>query len=228
MAQKVTMIAQLCLDAFLQDFPTASSFFKKKHFVYYCILADAKLKQDEYALQVQINLRARKPNAPVVLNSDNYYTAKDLPVNKENKIVLPFPIMAFPGAGNTQSVSQVVPEGNCMNLMPITQGQRWMLCDDKSNVYWLPAVDSENGCSEIEFINKEKCNFKKATVTYIPSLTSASTIQEARGWSIINMVSGLLKALKEGNVIDTTNDANKNAYPHTEIDKYVTNALSQR
>lgn len=220
MSRKVSEIAQLCLDAFYQDFKTANEFFTKEHFVRYCILADAKLKQDEYALQVINNIRLRRYNAPVVLNSDNYYTAKDIEV-KDDKALLPLSIMSFPGIGDTLSVSRVVPEGNCQNLMRVTQAQRWQICDDKSMVYWIPA------CDGIEFVNKKNCSFKKVDVTYIPQLTSDATIQDSRAWVIVNMVSGFLKAMKDGIVIDKSNDGNNNKTLQTEMNADLIKALQK-
>lgn len=221
MGQKLSHIAQLAMDVFYQDFKGASAFFTKEHFIRFCILADASLKQDEYALQVQINLRARRINAPITLNSDNYYTAKDVRVVAD-KATLPFSIMSFPGIGDTLSVSQVRPVGNCGNLMRITQAQRWMVCGDQTVVYWVPV------CDGIEFINKGLCSFDTVDVTYIPTLNAGSILQESRGFRIVTMVSMLLKQIKDGTVIDKTNDQNPNTSPQTEMNKMVLESLGQR
>jgi hypothetical protein len=88
-------------------------------------------------------------------------------------------------------------------------------------VYWYPS------CDAIVFINRQLCNFKKVDVTYIATLTEYSTVQESRGFAILQMVVGLLRPLKEGTVIDKSNDANPNVSPNTEINKYLVEALRQ-
>lgn len=220
MAKKVSDIAQLCHDAYYGDFRPASAFFRMEHFIRFCILADADLKQQEYRLRVNNNIRMGLRNIPVILNTDNYYTARDVEV-KDSKAILPYPITGL-GDTNSLSVSSVVPEGNCGNLMRITQAQKWMVCNDKDMVYWVPA------CDGIEFINKELCAFKKVTVTYVADIDGATYVQDSRGWAIVAMVSGFMKAMKNGIVIDKSNDGNPNTSIQTEMNKYLLEGLQQR
>lgn len=219
MPKKVNDIAQLAMDAYYLDYRPASAFFTIDHFIRFCVLADADLKLQEYRLLVNNNIRQGKKNAQVILGSDNYYTAKGVPVVND-KAVLPYPIMSFPGAGGESlNVSAVIPEGNCGNLMRITQSQRWQVCGDTDMVYWVPA------CEGIEFINKEACPFKKVDVTYIPSVEKGTMIQDSKGWGILTMVSGFMKAMKNGTVVDKSNDGNPNTSLQTELNKYLIEGL---
>lgn len=220
MAKKVSDIAQLCHDAYYGDFRPASAFFRMEHFIRFCTLADADIKQQEYRLAVNNNIRMRKPNAPVILNTDYYYTAKGVEV-KDNKAVLPYSIMSFPGAGESLNVSSVIPDGSCGNLMRISEAQRWQVCNDKDMVYWVPV------CDGIEFINKHLCNFKTVSVTYVPNIEGGTMIQDSRGWAIVSMVSNFMKAMKNGLVIDKSNDGNPNGTLQTEMNKYLIEGLQK-
>lgn len=218
----VQLVAQLCEASFYQDFRPATAFFKKEHFRMFVIAADGKLKMDEFKEQVALNLRSRKPNAQVVLSSDNYDTVV-VPVN-DGKVVLPSQIMTFPGvAGEAVSVTQVMPTGGCSNFMRTTQKQKWQAMRDKETVYWYPV-----NCG-IEFLHlQEHCNQKEVIVTYIPELNPDSRIQSSREWAIVNMVTIFLKSAKDGVVIDTSNDSNPNTNVQMEINRNVLKALQQR
>lgn len=222
MAETVLDVAQLCEDSFYQDFRPADGFFGCEHFELFVKAADAKIKLDEFKEQLANNIRLRRPNAQIVLSSDNYDTVS-VPI-KDNKAVLENPIMTFPGAaGEGISITQVMPEGNCSNIMRTTQKQKWQAMRDKETVYWYQVK-----CG-IEFLHlKEHCNAKNVTITYIPELTGESIIQEGRKWAIFNMVTIFLKSAKDGVVIDTSNDSNPNATLQTEINKNVLRMLQSR
>lgn len=224
MAQRLSDVAQLVHDSFYQEFRPATAFFRLEHFKRFCVLADAKLKQDEYQLQVYNNMRMRRPNAPIVLSADNFYT-EVAPV-AGNKAKLKYGIMSFPGVGENVSVTQVQPEGNCQNFMRVTQATKWQVCQDKDMVYWYPV------CDGIEFLNLNLCNPKSVTVTYIPSFDAEGkdnvTINESRGWAIVNMITLFLKTAKDGIVFDKSNNSNPNVSLQTEMDKFLTEALSRK
>lgn len=220
MAENLKVVSQLVMDLFYQEFRPANAFLRLKHFQMMVIAADAKLKKTEYDNLLNLNIRLRRINAQVVLNADNYITA-DVEI-KNDKAVLPSPIMSFNGAGQTLSVSQVLLEGNCTNVMPITQDEKHQVSGIKNIVFWLPS------CDGIEFLHlKGNCNAKKAKVTYIPILNDKSIIQEARKWDIMTMVTGFVKAAKDGVVIDMSNDGNPNVASQTEINKYLLKALQK-
>lgn len=220
MSESVKIVGQIAMDMFYQDYKPATAFLRLKHFVWLCVAADGKLKQDEYDKQVFLNLRLRRPHAQVNLNADNYDTVKV--AIKDSKAILPNPVMMFPGASSNLSISQVRPEGNCSNLMPITEDERWEACQIKDIVFWLPIP-----CG-IEFINLQgNCNPENVTVSYIPQLTEKSTVQESRKWAILNMVTIFVKSAKEGVIIDMSNDGNANVASQTEINKYLIKALQK-
>lgn len=221
MAESVRTVGQIAMDMFYQEFKPAGAFLRLKHFVWLCIAADGKLKQDEYNNQVMLNLRARKPNAQVILSADNYDTVV-VKISK-SKAILPTPIMTFPGAGSTYGVSQVIPEGNCRSFMPLSEMERWQACNIKDVVFWFPIP-----CG-IEFLNLAgNCDPKQVTVSYIPQVSENSTVQETRKWSILNMVTVFVKSAKDGVIIDMSNDGNPNVASQTEINKYLLKALQQQ
>jgi len=221
MADRVEILGQLAQDFFYQEYKPADGFLRLKHFTWLCIAADGKLKQDEYDKQVNNNLRKRTPNAPIILSADNYITVEaDI---KDDKAVLPSPVMTFPGAHPSLSVSQVVPDGDCGNIMPITQAEKWEACRIKTVPFWLLS-----SCG-IEFINLQtSCNPKKVTVTYIPSLTKKSLVQESRKWAILNMVTIFVKSAKDGSIVDMTADGNSNTAMQAEINKYLLKAIQKQ
>lgn len=220
MADTLAVTSQICMDLFYQEFRPANAFLRLKHFKMMVIAADAKLKKMEYDNLVNLNIRLRRINATVVLNSDNYISV-DVEIKNE-KAVLPSPIMSFNGAGQMLSVSQVVLEGDCTNIMPITQDERHQVSGIKNVVFWLPS------CDGIEFLHlKGNCNAKKAKVTYVPILSDKSVIQEARKWDIMAMVTGFVKSAKDGVIIDMSNDGNPNVASQTEINKYLLKALQK-
>ncbi len=220
MAESVRIVAQVALDMFYQDYKPARAFLRLEHFIFLVIAADGKLKKDEYDNLVALNLRKRMPNAPVILSSDNFITVTaDI---KDEKAILPFPIMSYSGADPSMSVSQVKPEGNCGNIMPTSQAERWQAEAIKDVPFWLPV------CDGIEFINLGRnCNPKKVKVTYVPMLTDKSVVQEGRKWAILNMVNLYVKSAKEGVIIDMSNDGNSNVASQTEINKYLLKALQK-
>lgn len=221
MSNLVSDLAQLIEDAHYQDFRPADGFWRKEQFEQMVIAADAKLKQDEYKEQVALNLRRRAPNADVNLSSSNYVTVEAAVIEGE-KATLPDPIMRFPGASASLSVSQVRAEGNCGNFMPIEPNQVWQVCGIKDVVFWHP-----DECG-IKFLHlKENCNPNKVFVTYIPELQAKSTIAENRRWAILNMVTIFLKSAKDGVVIDMSNNYNRNVLPQAEVDSDLLKALRQ-
>jgi len=220
MAESVRIVAQVAEHLFYQNYKPASAFLRLKHFVFLVIAADSKLKKDEYDGLVALNLRKRMPNAQVILSSDNFITV-DVDIVKE-KAVLPYPIMSYSGAEPSLSVSQVKPHGNCGNIMPTSQAERWQAEMIKDVPFWLPV------CDGIEFINLERnCNPSKVKVTYVPQLTKKSVVQESRKWAILNMINLYVKSAKEGVIIDMSNDGNSNVATQTEINKYLLKALQK-
>ncbi len=222
MAETISILAQLCADAFYQDFRPSDGFWRQEHFEALCIAADAKLKQNEYDNQVALNLRRRTPTAEISLGSDNFTTVK-VPVVEGIKAVLPEPIMMFSGAPPTLSVASVVPDGNCKSIIPILPEEISSVCDITDVVFWYPV-----SCG-IEFVNlSNRCNAKNVTVRYIPELSSDGLVQQSRRWNIMNMVTGFLKQAKDGVVVDMSNDSNPNASFLSEINKYLIQQASQR
>lgn len=219
MAERIKTVAQISMDAFYQDYKPATAFLRLEHFTWLCVAADAKLKQNEYKEQVLLNLRRRAPHAPVILGADNYVSAEV--VIKKGKALLPDAIMMFPGAKANMGISHVVPEGNCAGFIPVTEDEKWQVCNIKDVVFWFPVP-----CG-IGFLNLEICNPKKVTVTYIAQLSSGSTVQESRKWDILNMVTIYIKSAKDGVIIDMSNDGNSNASNQTEINKYLLKALQK-
>jgi len=221
MSETVSTVAQLCMDAFYQDFKPSDGFFRLEHFKRYAIAADAKLKMDEFKEQVALNLRQGKRNATVVLSAENYETVSvDV---KDEKAQLPTSVMSFPGAvGENLGVLNVSVNG-CGNLMRTNQRQKWQACRDAETVYWY-----EVKCG-LEFMHlKSNCNADKAIVTYVPELDGGSIIAESRKWAIINMVTIFLKSAKEGVVVDKSNDSNTNSFIQSEINKHVLRELQSR
>lgn len=220
MADSLAVTAQLCMDAFYQDFRPAEAFLQLKHFKMLVIAADAKLKKMEYEALVTLNIRQRRINAQVVLNADNYITVSvDI---KDEKAMLPSPIMSFNGAGQNLSIGNLELEGDCINVMPTTQDEKHQAKKFTDIIFWLPI------CEGIEFLHlKKNCNAKKAKVTYIPVLNDKSSIQEARKWDIITMVTGFIKSTKDGVIVDMSNDGNPNVSSQTEINKFLLKALQK-
>lgn len=221
MGESVRIISQHAQDMFYQDYKPADAFLRLEHFLWLCIAADGKLKQDEYDKQVALNLRKRTPNAPINLSADNYITV-DADI-KNDKAVLPTSVMTFSGASQSLSVTQVMPEGNCGNIMPISQDEKWQACNIKTVPFWSLS------CDGIEFINlgSLSCNPRKVKITYIPVLTKKSTVQESRKWAILNMVTIFIKSAKDGVIIDMSADGNSNVATQTEINKYLLKALQK-
>ena len=217
-ADTIRTISFVAMDLFYQDYKPAESYLQIKHFVFLCIAADAKLKQDDYDKQVNLNLRKRKPNAAVSLSYENYVTVT-VPV-KNNSVVLPTDIMMFSGADQSVSVSQVEPEGGCGDIIPLLHEEKWQAKDIKGVVFWLM------NCNGLEFLNlKENCDPKKMKVTYIPQLVEKSKVQPSRKMAILNMVNLYIKSAKEGVIINMSNDGNPNTTPQTEINKYLLKEL---
>ena len=220
MAENLKIVSQLAMDLFYQEFRPGNAFLRLKHFQMLCISADAKLKQDEYLSQVNLNIRMRRINSQITLNADNYITV-DVDIKNE-KAILPTAIMTFNGIGAGFSVSQVRLDSSCSNVMPTTENERHQVGGIKHVVFWVPS------CNGIEFIHlKDNCNPKKATVTYIPVLTEKSEVKESRKWAIVNMVTIFIKSAKEGVIIDMSNDGNPNVASQTEINKYLLKALQK-
>lgn len=220
MAESIEKIGAFCMNTFYQSYRPADGFLRQEHFEWLCIAADAKLKQDEYNNQVNLNLKKRVANAPVVMSVDNYVT-EDIDIIDE-KAKLPNPIMMLAGASPTIMVSRIVPEGNCSGFIPISPAERWEVDHIKDVVFWMPM------CEGVEFIHlKENCNPQKAKITYIPILSKNSTVPESRKWGIITLVNAYIKSAKEGVLVDMTNDANPNSSLQTEINKAVYKALGK-
>lgn len=221
MADTIRIIAHVAMDMFYQDYKPAESFLQIKHFVFLAIAADAKLKQDDYDKQVNLNLRQRKPNATVSLAYENYTTVT-VPI-KKNIATLPTDIMMFSGADQSISVSQVEPEGGCGDFMPLLHEEKWQAKDIKGVVFWLM------NCNGLEFVNLEQnCNPKNVTVTYIPQLVEKSKVQASRKMAILNMVNIYIKSAKEGVIINMSNDGNPNSASQTEINKYLLTAMKNK
>jgi hypothetical protein len=191
-----------------------------EHFVFLCLAADLKLKQDEYDRERNIQIRA-KTAIDISMSAENYDTV-EVPI-KNNKIKLPNPIMSFSGDKGTVGVNNLSPVGQCpASFMRINSDEQWTVCNTKDVVFWFI-----NGQC-IEFINLGTlCNPETIRVTYIPQLSEKSTVQGSRKWSILNMVTQFIKAAENGTIIDMSNDGNSNVASQTEINKYILKALQK-
>ena len=130
--------------------------------------------------------------------------------------------MTFAGADMGVSISQVVPEGNCGTIMPITEDEKWQVCKMKDIVFWYPTA-----CG-IGFLNlAENCNPKKVTVSYLAQINEKSTVTGSRKWDILNLVTIFIKSAKDGVIIDMSNDGNSNTASQAEINKYLLKALQK-
>lgn len=221
MAESIRKVAQMAMDAFYQEFRPDNAFLRLEHFLYLCIAADSKLKQDEYAAQVNIRLRTRQMGAAISMSADNYITVEaEL---KKERVKLPFPIMTFAGDNDNLGVASVTPVGKCKNIMRLNIDEEWMACDTPSVPFWIP------DCDGVRFLNlKNNCSVEKVKVRYIPQLNNKGNIQEARKWAVLNLVTVFIKSAKDGAIIDTSNDGNSNVAQQTEINKYILKALQNR
>lgn len=219
MAKPVRQVAQLCMDAFYQEFRPSDGFLRLEHFIWLCTSADSKIKQDEYNAQVALNIRMRILHSSINMSAENYevVTVK----LKGNSIELPNPIMSFSGDSSSIGVSLVEPvDGGCAPFMRIGVEEKWTVCNIKDTVFWYPLKD------KIEFINiGEVCSPEEIRVTYIPVLSKEGNIQDARVWPIINLVNAYIKSAKDGVIVDFSNDGNSNVATQTEINKYLLKAL---
>lgn len=221
MAEIIKKVSQMAMDSFYQSFKPAGAFLRLEHFLWLCIAADGKLKQDEYEKQINLRRQMRQAGAPISMSADNYVTIKATIKNEVAK--LPTPIMTFSGDTDVLGVREVKPLGSCKNFMRLNPEEEWMACDTPSVVYWMPDCDS------IKLINlKKNCNPDGIMVSYIPQLNAKSTVQESRKWAILNMVTSYIKAAKDGVIIDMSNDGNSNMAQQTEINKYILKALQNR
>jgi len=213
MSKSISEVAQLAMDMFYQSYRPADAFLRLKHFVYLCIAADGKVKKDEYDNQVIVNLRKRLVNAQVKLSDDNFIT-EDVPVVKSTA-KLSNSIFSYPDVGYDLSISSLVPENNCMTLMPTSLNEKWQTCNIKDVVFYYPDGD------KVHFINKELCKFDKIKISYIPQLNENSYISQSREFLILNLVNAYIKSAKEGVLIDISNDGNPNTSARTELNSYL-------
>lgn len=221
MGESIDKVASMALTAYYKGLRPSNGALKLPHFIWLCVAADSKLKQDEYDRGRNINLRMRLYNNDVSMSADNYETVEV--AFKDNKVKLPAPIMSFSGDKGTIGVNTVEPVGGkCTSFIRINPDEKWQVCKIKDVVFFYPTK-----CG-IEFINlKEICNPDKIKVSYIPQLTAKSTVQESRKFAILNMVTMFLKAAQEGTIIDMSNDGNANVAQQTEINKYILKALQK-
>jgi hypothetical protein len=221
MAESIKRVAQMAQDSFYQDFKPAGAFLRIEHFLWLCIAADSKLKQDEYEKQIALRRQLRQPGVAISMSADNYVTIEVAVKNEKAK--LPTPIMTFSGDTEILGVRDVKPLGTCKNFMRLNPEEEWMACDIPDVVFWKP------DCDTIKFVNlKKNCNPDKVQVSYIPQLNGKSTVQESRKWAILNMVTSFIKAAKDGVIMDMSNDGNSNVAQQTEINKYILKALQNR
>lgn len=220
MANKVSRIAQICMDAFYQEFKPADAFLRLEHFVHLCLAADNKLKQDEFKEQRLLNIRMRNFNAPIILNNSLFEEAEFSIVN--DRVKLPHPIMSFSGDDSMIGIASVEPVGQCKPFMRINANEKSSACNIDDVVLWYPLKN------EIVFLNLQKvCNPSKVRISYVGMLDKDSLINEAREWGIITMVTQFIKAAKDGVIVDMSNDQNPNVATQTEINKYLLKAVQK-
>lgn len=215
MSVKVKAVAQMAMTTYFKGFRPANAPFRLEHFVWLVLAADAKLKQDEYDKQVNLNRQMRMYLNDIALSVDNYDTL-ELPL-KDNQVKLPMSIMFFSGDKGAIGINSVEPVGGCSSsFIRINSDERWAVCKDKNAVFWYPEGEF------IKFVNiGEVCTPEKIKVSYIPQLSDKGSIQDSRKWAIVNLVVQFLKAAENGTIIDMSNDGNANTASQTEINKYL-------
>lgn len=221
--EKLENVAQLCMDAFYQEYKPDDAFLELVHFSMLCRAADNKLKMLEFKEQLNLKIRMRIINSLIQLSPDNYFS-EDLKVEKDGSVKLKHSIMSFSGDDSSVGVSVVEPIGNggCSPFIRTTINEKWQVCKISDVVFWYPMND------KIHLINIDKvCKVDKVRVVYIPSADDEMIVNQSRVWDITNMVSKYIVDMKNGNVVDMSSDGNPNTVIQTEINKYLYKQLNK-
>lgn len=224
MSKSLTEVAQMCMDAFYQEYKPSDAFLDMVHFKFMCMAADSYLKLLEYKEQENKKLRLRLVNMSIRLSEDNFLVERDVKVDKNNVAKLKNKIMSFPGDLSNLGVASVEPNGNsgCSNLMRTTVTEKWMIKGVKDVIFWYPIGN------EINLVNNGiPCEIKSLDITYIPVASDDTIINQSRVWNIMQIVSKYIVDMKNGNVVDMSNDGNPNTNLQTEISKYLIKSLQR-
>jgi hypothetical protein len=217
----VKKLANMVMTMYYKGFRPTNGPFRLEHFIFLCVAADAKLKQDEYNNERLLKIRMRMIHSEINMSPDNYDTIT-IPVKKESA-KLPNRIMAFSGDRHSLGVNFVKPEGKCKGqFIRINPDEKWTVESVKDVVFWYP----EGQC--IKFINMNHvCTPDNVTVNYIPEITEKSAVQKSREQPIMTMVMNFIKAFDANSIVDMSNDGNPNVATQTEINRYLLKAVQK-
>ena len=211
----VQKLANMAMTMYYKGFRPSNGPYRLEHFLFLCLAADAKLKQDEYSAERNLRIRMRQPHADISMAPDNYETVKVVVKNEAAK--LPNRIMGFSGDKGNLGVNSVTPEGNCKApFIRINRDEIWTTNGINDVVFWY----SDEQC--IKFINLDKiCKPEKVVVNYMPQLSNKSIVQKSREYPILAMVGQFIQAFENGTLVDMSNDGNPNKTLMIELNKYL-------
>lgn len=216
--KKLAILAQDIMDMYYQDFKEdEENHFDLDFFKRQVLDAHARLLREEY-LQAYAILRSNGGHlVEVVCLGENYITKKRFKLEKDDvsgvwKVKLG-KVFSFPYDNSSTGIQDVTPikYDGCVMVRSKRSKQFMKRFQPETTITrWWPEIN------EI-FFDKNCCS--EVNVFFIPDSADDSEINPAFADMIKDTVLDRMFRAKNGNVIDQTNDGNKNAIPQTEINK---------
>ena len=216
MSKRLKFVAQEAMDLFYADFKSDIEFFDLDDFILYCGNSVEEIYsawfKEQYAL-----IRQEKKDE-IVSFDPTWCDSQILDVSEiEGRLFATYkqPIMAFPYESQSSGLQ---------NVFPVEMGAAYEFERSSLDAVWhlkyLPTTNRIFFYSDINgvgFVNKGKCNVRKARVLYIPSPHGLMNVPDG----IVDMVKtkavATIKELDKNNVVKKSLDQNLNRIIQSEL-----------
>lgn len=212
-------VAQNLMDLYYQQYKSDEDFFEEYHFKYIVAAGYAKLLQDKYEKSYRQN-KAENNIGEATLNPQ-WFVSEEIEVvaseDADRELTLKSCPFFFDFDKQSSSIQGIYPlSGKCREFIRIDIDSLWKLnnAPNTNIVYWYVMGN------KIKFRNIQ-CGLKKVRITYIPSLKELEdtcSFPDSMVFDTITFSYNMMRAAREGTVIDFTNNQNPNKVLETELD----------
>lgn len=213
---KLILVAQNIMDLYFQDYAPRDAYYDLDDFMSMASIVYAKLLNDEFQLKKQ-EMKLVEGFSYVDI-SPEWLITKDFAITREGNafvVNMDEKVFAFDFDALTSGVQRIeVIEGKPGRTVKISfKDSEFMDRLPMTTLYFYYVL----GANKIFFKNRYP---KKVKVYYIPAVTaddSEAEIPDSKVLEVITTTLQLYFGSKNGEVIDTSNDSNKNKAPATEL-----------
>jgi hypothetical protein len=209
---KIKILAQDIMDAYYQDFKSHEDFFELDYFVRQVKYVYDELLKAEYERRRQELRQERAAQELFVSFDESWLQREEFELEGKTELILKHNIFSFPFNTDNSGVQDLLPlDSNCIFARTTESGFWKRKYDPTTNEVTWWYVKGNN-----KIALKHTCTAQKAAALYVAEVHDDLDISGSFANAIQTQVLTLMFGAKNGNIINETNDGNKNKTIQTE------------